>query len=78
MAGQADAGTKAELWNALIEAQQDYAYSLASLDALVFDNAASKPSFAEQDPFEEAAKARQSAYARYRRAMDEWTACLGQ
>ena len=78
MAGQVNAGTRASLWNAVVQAKQDYAHSLASLDALVLSGASPKPSPAAPDPFEEAAKARQAAYARYRRAMDDLTDGLCQ
>jgi hypothetical protein len=76
MTGQAGAGTTVECWNALVQAQRDYVLSLASLDALVLDGASAHPAPLDQDLFEKAAKARQVAYARYRRAMDELTDCL--
>lgn len=66
-----------ELWSALIRAQQDYFRSLASLDALVFAGTNTNPWPTEWHVVEEAAQVRQSAYARYRQAMDQMTEFRG-
>jgi len=70
--------TKAEvdLWNALIQAQQSYAQSLASLDALVFDDTDRDPPSLERQLIEEAAKVRRAAYIRYQQAMGQMSGYL--
>jgi len=70
--------TEADLWNALVQSQQDYAQSLASLDGLILDGTSTKPLPLEQGLIEEAAKVRQVAYTKYRQARDELTAFCRQ
>lgn len=64
--------TEVELWQDLIQNQQDYAQSLAFLDALVLDgNAAAPPLQLDPRLIEEAAEKRRTAYSKYRSAMNE-------
>ena len=66
-----DVRAEVDLWNALIRAQQSYAQSLASLDALVFDDTGSDRPSLERHLIEEAAQVRRAAYIRYKQAMGQ-------
>lgn len=69
--------SESELWNELVQAQQRYGQSLASLDALLFGETAAAPfPMGHRSSVEDAAKIRQAAYAQYRQAMDALTAYL--
>jgi len=63
--------SEGELWNELMQAQQHYAQSLARLDALIFDSPTGAVPLVSR-LLEETADTRRMAYARYRRAMDEF------
>jgi len=71
MPRQAMAKKEVELWQDLIQNQQDYAQSLASLDALVLDGTAAAPFQLDPRLIEEAAEKRRVAYAKYRSAMND-------
>jgi hypothetical protein len=71
VAGQRNANTEVDLWQALIQKQEDYARSLECLDALAFEVPSAPPVHSERHFFEEAAEVRRKAYAEYRQAMDE-------
>jgi hypothetical protein len=65
-----------ELWNELVQAQQGYAQSLASLDEMIFGDTPSGSLSLGQRLIEDGARVRRAAYARYRQAMDELTEYL--
>jgi hypothetical protein len=65
---------EAERWSALMQAAQEYAQSLAGLDALVLDDTDSSQPSLNRGRIEEAAAVRQSAFIRYRQARDQLTA----
>jgi hypothetical protein len=71
MPRQVIAKSEVELWQDLIQNQQDYAQSLASLDALVLDGVAAAPLPLDPRLIEEAAEKRRVAYSKYRSAMNE-------
>jgi len=71
MPRQAVAQKEVELWQDLIQNQQDYAQSLALLDALVLDGTAAAPLQLDARLIEEAAEKRRVAYSKYRRAMND-------
>jgi hypothetical protein len=71
MPGLMSAKTETQLWQDLIQTQQDYARSLARLDALAIDVIVRDPPYLDRRLVEEAAETRRAAYSKYRCAMDE-------
>lgn len=59
-----------ELWHALEDAQRDYVRSLERLDALVLEKTDANSLPLDWRQIEEAALIRQTAFKRYRQAMD--------
>ena len=63
--------SEAEYWNRLVQAQHQYAQSLASLDSLLFESPATNPLPIERQLIEEVAMVRRVAYSRYRKVLYE-------
>lgn len=61
--------TEPELWQELIQRQEDYARSLASLDAHFFSRTSCNASSPDMFVVEQAAEVRRVAYRKYRQAM---------
>jgi hypothetical protein len=69
ISGQASAKTESGLWQALIQSQEEYSRSLASLDAQLFDRESCNQSSLDLITVEQAGGARRLAYWGYRQAM---------